>query len=166
MARIPPEHVGEMDQQYAKAKANLALHVEDFRDKLGQGDAAETVVLGFAQEILRSRPNTHLAFMLATAVMALIQQAEGATGSAPGLDWPQEDIAGGSPLRSADGRGGHAGLEFEINGARFVLAAFNRRNHIWHISPINQQAFDTGLLAIAREALHDTEIVKKRPRSS
>jgi hypothetical protein len=165
MPRIPPEHVSEMDQQYAKAKANLVFHVADFQSKLAQGDAPETVVLGCGQEFLRARPNTHLAFMLATAIMALVQRTEGASDSKIGLDWPQEDPAGGSPLRSTDGLGGHASLEFEINGARFVLAAFNRRNHVWHISPINQQAFDTGLLSITREALHDAEIVKKRPRS-
>jgi hypothetical protein len=163
MPKIPPEHIAEMDQQYAKAKANLGLHIADFREKLTQGDAPETVVLGCAQELLRGRPNTHLAFMFATALMALTQ-ADGNAFSRPRLDWPQEDPAGGSPLRSADGHGGHASLEFEINGARFVLAAFNRRNHVWHISPINQQAFDTGLLAISCEVLHDAEIVKKVPR--
>lgn len=76
MPRIPPERVSEMDQEYAKAKKNLDLHIEDFREKLAQGDAPETVVLGCAIELMQSRPNTHLAFMLATAVMALIDQGD------------------------------------------------------------------------------------------
>lgn len=76
MAKIPPERVSEMDQEYAKAKRNLAMHIEDFRKKLADGDAPETVVLGCAIELMRARPNTHLAFMLATAVMALIEREQ------------------------------------------------------------------------------------------
>lgn len=153
MARIPPEHVGEMDQQYAKAKANLTQHVEDFCDKLGQGDATETVVLGFAQEILKSRPNTHLAFMLATAIMALAQPPSVSADPRFPTTWPK--------LRSADGRGGHGSLQIEINGAFFVLAAYNVEEQLWHISPINGQAHDTGLLALPLEVLHDPAVVRK-----
>ncbi len=32
------------------------------------------------------------------------------------------------------------------------------------ISPINQQAWDTGLLQITRDVLHDAETVRKYPR--
>jgi hypothetical protein len=76
MAQIPPKHVHEMDQEYAKARRNLKQDIAQFRAKLADGDAPETVVLGFAQENIRARPNTHLAFMFATAVMALAEQED------------------------------------------------------------------------------------------
>ena len=153
---ISPRFVGKVDQDLAAARANLVQHIADMRAMLANGESTEVVFMHFAQTMLRETNAFHLSIMFAAATLTLTQREEAPKTRS---NWPADDV-----LRSADGRGGHASLEIEVNGARYVLAAFNARSHIWHISPINQQAFDTGLLAITAETLHDPGITRKHPR--
>ncbi len=159
-ARIPARHVAKVDQDYATARSNLRLHVADVQKFLDRGDSPETAFVGFAQALLPTGPY-HLAVMLAAAVVQLVQSNTAVPRA--GGNWPEARPDGRSPLRVTDGNA-WSGLEIEVNGARWVLAAYNRDNHIWHISPINQQACDTGLLQITRDVLHDAETVRKYPR--
>lgn len=72
---IPPQYVAHVDRDIMTGRANLKIHLAEFRKRLDEGDAPETVVAGFAQGMLRHKPPAHhLAFMLAVAVLTLVEK--------------------------------------------------------------------------------------------
>jgi hypothetical protein len=76
MAReIPPQYVAHVDRDIMVGRANLKIHLAEFRKYLDEGDAPETVAAGFAQHMLRHKPGAHhLALMLAIAVLTLVEK--------------------------------------------------------------------------------------------
>lgn len=71
---IPAKYLNKIDQDLSAARANLRQHIADFEKFLDEGDAPETIVAGFAAQMLRQAPPWHLAWMFAVAVLVLTEQ--------------------------------------------------------------------------------------------